>query len=119
MEALTTHYQSSVLQSTGTLQVYGHSMYPKYPSGSIVAFKAASKPIPVVILWGEDYVIELEDRRIIKRVHKSGQPGHIQVNSYNDKKDEEGNFVYSPFDIPMKAIKGMYTVVGKIVIEAF
>jgi hypothetical protein len=33
-------------------------------------------------------------------------------------KDEDGNSVYSPFDIPLKAIKGMYTIVGKIVIEA-
>ena len=46
--------------ATGALRVYGHSMYPKYPAGCIVAFKASSKPIPEVIVWGEDYVIELE-----------------------------------------------------------
>jgi hypothetical protein len=57
MEALATKlYQSAFLKSTGTLHVYGHSMYPKYPSGSIVVFKASSAPIP---LWGEDYLIEI------------------------------------------------------------
>lgn len=66
--------------ATGALRVYGHSMFPKYPSGSIIAFKPADKE---VILWGEDYVIELSDRRIIKRIEKSANAGTINAVSYN------------------------------------
>jgi phage repressor protein C with HTH and peptisase S24 domain len=66
-------------KATGTLRVYGNSAFPKYPSGSIVAFKETKSN---TIHYGEDYVIELEDRRIIKRVQRSKKEGHIQVNSY-------------------------------------
>lgn len=103
--------------ATGSLRVYGHSMFPKYPSGSIIAFKKGTLDLSY-ILYGEDYVIELEDRRIIKRVQKSKEKGYIQVNSYNSMKDDVGAMVYAPVDIPMTAIKRMYMVLGKIELEA-
>lgn len=101
--------------ATGALRVYGHSMFPKYPSGCIIAFRNNEDD---VIHYGEDYVIELNDRRIVKRVQKSKEPGHIQVSSYNTMKDDTGSVVYSSYDIPMKAVKRMYTVIGKLEIEA-
>jgi hypothetical protein len=57
-------------------------MFPKYPAGSIIAFKESKSG---VIIWGEDYVIELEDRRIVKRIDKSKIEGHIKAVSYNIK----------------------------------
>jgi transcriptional regulator with XRE-family HTH domain len=100
----------------GALRVYGHSMFPKYPSGCIIAFRNGSESS--VIHYGEDYVIEMEDRRIVKRVQKSKIDGHIQVNSYNTMKDDTGTQVYSSYDIPLNAIKRLYTVLGKIELEA-
>jgi transcriptional regulator with XRE-family HTH domain len=100
----------------GALRVYGHSMFPKYPAGCIIAFKNGTDMS--VIHYGEDYVIELEDRRIVKRVQKSKQPEHIQVNSYNTMKDDSGSSVYSSYDIPLRAVKRMYMVLGKIELEA-
>ena len=100
----------------GALRVYGHSMFPKYPAGCIIAYRNGTDMS--VIHYGEDYVIELEDRRIVKRVQKSKEPGHIQVNSYNSMKDDTGSMVYSSYDIPLKAVKRMYTVLGKIELEA-
>ncbi len=99
--------------ATGTLRVYGHSMFPKYPSGCIVAFKVTSAE---VIIWGEDYVIELEDRRIIKRVERGEGKDIIKAVSYNVNKDQK--YVYDPIDIPLKAVKRMYMVLGKIELEA-
>lgn len=103
----------------GSLRVYGHSMFPKYPAGSIIAFKnGANHTSAGIIHYGEDYVIELEDRRMVKRVQKSKEKGCIQVNSYNSIKDDVGERVYAPYDIPLDAIRRMYMVLGKVELEA-
>lgn len=102
--------------ATGALRVYGHSMFPKYPSGCIVAFKKSNENIPAVIVWGEDYVIELADRRILKRVDRGETKGSIKAVSYNVNKDNK--YVYDPIEIPLTAIKRMYMVLGKVELEA-
>lgn len=99
----------------GALQITGHSMFPKYPSGCIVAYRLASLSL---VLWGEDYVIELaEDRRLIlKRIEKSEIKDCIKAVSYNVNKDNK--YVYDPIDIPMKQIGRIFMVLGKIELEA-
>lgn len=98
--------------ATGTLRVYGHSMFPKYPPGCIIAFKASNSK---VIVWGEDYVIELLDRRIVKRVVKSQEKDCIKAVSYNVNNDK---YVYDPIDIPLTEVKRLYMVLGKVEMEA-
>lgn len=103
--------------ATGALRVYGHSMFPKYPAGCIIAFRDGTDFS--IIHYGEDYVIELEGMRIVKRVQKSKNEAEcIQVNSYNTMKDDTGSLVYAPYDIPKESIKRMYKVLGKIELEA-
>lgn len=102
--------------ASGALRVYGHSMFPKYPAGCIVAFKKSSKDIPAVIVWGEDYVIELEDRRILKRVDRGETKASIKAVSYNVNKDNK--YVYDPIEIPLSDVKRMYMVLGKVELEA-
>lgn len=99
----------------GALQITGHSMFPKYPSGCIVAYKIASQTL---ILWGEDYVIELAtDRRLIlKRIEKSELKDHVKAVSYNVNKDNK--YVYDPIDIPRNEISRIFMVLGKIELEA-
>lgn len=97
--------------ATGSIRIYGHSMFPKYPAGCIVAYKDADKD---VIIWGEDYVIELQDRRLIKRLEKSSVKDSVLAVSYNKSED----YVYSPIDIPLHKIKRLYMVVGKVELEA-
>ncbi len=111
-----TRHNSSIVTPTGLLRVYGHSMYPKYPSGCIVSFKECSTPIPSVIIWGEDYVIELEDRRIIKKVGKGETKESIKAISLNETDAEMHQ--YDPIEIHLKHIKRMYMVLGKVVLEA-
>jgi transcriptional regulator with XRE-family HTH domain len=65
--------------ATGSLRVYGNSMFPKYPAGCIIAFKDNKSG---VIIWGEDYVIELEDRRIVKRLERSDIKDHVKAVIY-------------------------------------
>lgn len=99
----------------GALQITGHSMFPKYPSGCIVAYRQASLAL---ILWGEDYVIELEeDRRLIlKRIEKSENKDCIKAVSYNVNKDNK--YVYDPIDVPIKQIGRIFMVLGMIQLEA-
>lgn len=104
--------------ATGALRVYGHSMYPKYPSGCIVAFKESSSPIPSVIIWGEDYVIELEERRIIKKVDRGETKDSIRAISMNGTNGDKLKYQYEDIEIPLNAIKRMYMVLGKIELEA-
>jgi transcriptional regulator with XRE-family HTH domain len=102
---------TALRRATGSLRVYGHSMFPKYPAGCIVAYKDADKDL---IIWGEDYVIELSDRRIIKRIDKGEDLGIVRAVSYN--KSEE--YVYASIDIPVQKIKRLYMVLGKIELES-
>jgi transcriptional regulator with XRE-family HTH domain len=87
-------------------------------SGSIIAFKNGADHAHKIIHYGEDYVIELDDLRIIKRVQKSKEKDCIQVNSYNTMKDDTGAQVFAPYDIPLAAIRRMYRVLGKVELEA-
>ena len=96
--------------ANGALRIYGHSMFPKYPAGCIIAFKVADKE---VIIWGEDYVIELEDRRIVKRLEKGEISDSVKAVSYNNNDD----YTYTPIDIPVRKIKKFYMVLGKIELE--
>lgn len=98
--------------ASGTLRIYGHSMFPKYPSGCIVAFKQSKSK---VIVWGEDYVIELEDRRIIKRVEKSKEKDYIKAVSYNVNNEK---YIYDPIEIPLSEVRRLYMVLGKVELEA-
>jgi transcriptional regulator with XRE-family HTH domain len=105
-------YPGSLLATaTGALRIYGHSMFPKYPAGCVVAYRDADKD---VIIWGEDYVIELSDRRIIKRLEKSAKADCVSAVSYNKSED----YVYAAIDIPLQKIKRLYMVVGKVELEA-
>lgn len=97
--------------ATGSLRIYGHSMFPKYPAGCIVAFREADREW---IHWGEDYVLELEDRRIVKRLEKGSKPGMVKVVSYN--KSEE--YRYDTDEYPVAKIKRLFMVVGKVELEA-
>lgn len=97
--------------ATGAMRVYGHSMFPKYPSGCTVTFRAADKEM---IFWGEDYVLEMEDRRILKRLEPSEVKGNVKAVSYN--KSEQ--YVYAPVEIPVKKIKRLFMVLGKVELEA-
>jgi transcriptional regulator with XRE-family HTH domain len=97
--------------ATGSIRIYGHSMFPKYPAGCIVAFKKADKEM---IFWGEDYVIELEDRRMIKRIEPGEDKTFVKAVSYNKSTD----YPYPPVEIPLKKIKRLFMVLGKVELEA-
>lgn len=102
--------------ATGAMYVYNDSMAPKYKNRDKVAFKEVADR--ELILYGEDYIIETSEYRVLKNVQKGEDKSHIMACSYNTETWEtgamKGRLIHEPFDIPVKKIKGLYLVLGKI-----
>lgn len=105
-------------KATGAMRLYGDSMYEKYPSGSIIAFRDAG-------LWrdflhfGQDYMIETEDgHRVVKTVMATDSSDTILAVSHNTFKNKHGIDIYRPYPIPKALIRRMAYVLGIIKFEA-
>lgn len=85
------------------IPIFGDSMSPKHPSGSLVKIRH----IPMwrdYLEFGETYVLELIDgRRIIKNVRKSSVDDCFLLESVNPK--------YEPTDIPKRMIRNVFRVI--------
>lgn len=101
--------------ATAAMRVHGDSMYPEYHSGSIVAIKEVSKAL---IVFGEDYVFETDDYRMLKRLQRGHDKQHILIASANTEKwddgSERGRLVHEPFDIHLDEIKRLFIVLGSV-----
>lgn len=105
-------------KATGALRLYGDSMYEKYPSGSILAYRD-SPNWRDLIHFGQDYVIETHDgHRVCKNVQPSDKDGYILACSYNTYKNKHGIDIYRPYQIPIAMISKMSYVLGMIKFEA-
>lgn len=105
-------------KATGALRLYGDSMYEKYPSGSIIAYRE-SKDWRSLIHFGQDYVIETKDgHRVVKNIQPSDREGYILAVSYNTYKNKHGIEIYRPYPIPIDMIRQMAYVLGMIKFEA-
>lgn len=88
------------------IQIYGDSMSPKYPSGSMVLVRKIEMWTDY-IEYGGTYVIELKDqRRIIKSIHKSENKDSFRLVSINPD--------YEPSDIPKALISMVFRVIMSI-----
>ena len=103
-------------EATGAMYVYNDSMAPKYKNRDRIAYKEVADRD--LILYGEDYVIETSEYRVIKNVQKGSEKGNITACSYNNEMWEtgamKGRLIHESFEIPVKKIKGLYLVLGKI-----
>jgi phage repressor protein C with HTH and peptisase S24 domain len=98
--------------ASAAMRVHGDSMYPKYPSGSIVVFKEVLDR--ELIVYGQDYVIETSEYRLIKRVQTSSETHKIKAISYNNDKDTDGNLIHEPLLIPYTKITRLFRILGKV-----
>lgn len=95
------------LRTDFMIRVKGSSMYPKYNSGDIVACKKL--PLDTFFQWNKVYVLDTIQGAMIKRIHKSSDPGFITLVSDNEK--------YKPFDICLEDVYALALVVGVIRLE--
>ncbi|MGJ1328514.1 LexA family transcriptional regulator [Sphingobacterium multivorum] len=101
--------------ATAAMRVHGDSMYPEYHSGSIVAIKEVNKGL---IVYGEDYVFETDDYRMLKRLQRGRDREHVLVASANTEKwddgSDRGRLVHEPFDVHLDEIKRLFIVLGSV-----
>jgi transcriptional regulator with XRE-family HTH domain len=103
--------------ATAAMRVYGDSMFPKYKSGCIIALKEIYDKEEII--YGEDYVLETSEQRVLKRVMKSEKgEEHIELTSVNPQSDNRGKPIYASKDFHLNKIKRVYKVLGQIQYEA-
>lgn len=84
------------------VHVYGESMYPDIPNGSVVYVRRVSGRI---IDWGRAYILDTVDGPVLKYLTPGADEEHIRCQSANhDPK-------FAPFEVLKDDILGMYKVV--------
>lgn len=99
-------------RETAAIRHYGDSM-TEYPNGCILAVKEVLNVN--LLVPGRNYVIETEEYRITKRIQKGANPGTIALYSSNQEKYEDGRLIYEPFEIDLRDVRRVFSVLGYIV----
>lgn len=103
--------------ASAAMRVYGDSMYPKYKSGCIIALKEIFDKEEII--YGEDYVVETGEQRVLKRLMRSEKGDEfIEMNSINPQQDARGRQIYAPKDFHLSKVRRIYKVLGQILYEA-
>lgn len=85
------------------IPIYGESMTPEYPNGSIVFVKRINESS--YIEWGKTYILDTVNGSIIKYLAPSEKEGYVKCISANpDPK-------YAPFEIPLQDVKAIFKVI--------
>lgn len=102
--------------ATGAMFIRDNSMYPTYPSHSILVYKKIHDIR--MIVPGSDYIIETEDYRLAKRLLKGKTSDIILATSINKEVWEEGEYkghlIYAPFELPVTQIQALYLILGRL-----
>lgn len=100
-------------EATAAMRVYGDSMFPKYQAGCMIAIKEIFDRD--MIVYGEDYVVETSEQRVLKRLMKSEKgDDYIELSSINPQKDDRGKAIYAAKDLQLSKIKRVYKVLGTV-----
>jgi phage repressor protein C with HTH and peptisase S24 domain len=104
--------------SQAAMRIYGNSMLPNYPSGCVVGLIQCDKTF---IEPGEVYVLETDDRRVLKRLFYKDDDyssGFFYCVSDNTMKFEggsrNGKLAYPGFTIPIDKVIRLFLVTGVI-----
>lgn len=99
--------------ATAAMRVHGDSMYPEYKSGSIAALREVHNKRLVV--YGQDYLIETTEYRVIKRLQKSDLAQNWLACSVNEETYvSNGRLIHEPFDIHIDDVLRLYQVLGNV-----
>ena len=83
------------------VHIYGESMYPDIPNGSVVYVKRVKS----VIEWGRAFILDTVDGPLLKYLTPGSDEEHVRCISANhDPK-------YAPFEVAKEDILGIYRVV--------
>lgn len=97
------------------LYVYGNSMIPGYPPGSLLGLQ---RRYDSFIEPGSVYVVETLSSRYVKRLYYNKDKTSFLCLSDNHIKHTdgpiEGEYIYPPFEIPLKEVSIIWDVTGVI-----
>ena len=100
--------------ATAAMRVHGDSMYPDYDSGSIIAMKEVINKRLVV--YGQDYVLETTEYRVLKRLQKSDDKEYWLLASANPETwvngPLKGRLIHEPFDVHIDDVMRLFKVLG-------
>jgi hypothetical protein len=65
-------------------------------------------------LHGQDYMIEMSEYKVIKRIQKSQSVENIMLCSYNNEKDERGVYIHENFDVGIDKTNRIFRILGKM-----
>lgn len=102
------------LDADSAMRVHGDSMFPEYKSGSIVVMREVFDKRLVV--YGEDYMVQTCEYRVIKRLYKGNTESHWLACSVNEETWEKGlmagRLIYEPFEIFIDDVIKLCRVIG-------
>ena len=102
------------LDADSAMRVHGDSMFPEYKSGSIVVMREVFDKR--LIVYGEDYMIQTNEYKTIKRLMQSGEKGCWLACSVNDEIWEvgplKGRLVHEPFPIYIDDVTKICRILG-------
>lgn len=82
------------------VQAQGNSMTPIIDNGAYIAFLPENE-FPLIV-WGEIYIVVMENRRVVKYVRRHPDPNKIILKSANED--------FDPMEVNMDDIVAMYPV---------
>lgn len=91
------------------VKVRGDSMSPRISNGGYVAIRQIRDPRN--IFWGQMYVVQLEEYRMVKYVRRHSDPSMVILHSDNP--------AYDDMDVPRKDICALYIVEAVINYEVY
>lgn len=103
MEAECERVISPVKDIDMAVHIYGESMYPDIPNGSVVYVKRLNPQSYVP--WGQAFILDTKNGPLLKYLAPGTDDEHVKCISANhDPK-------YAPFEVPTEDILGIYRVV--------
>ena len=82
------------------IKIYGDSMSPEYPSGSLCLIKRVNEK--QFIAWNEVYVLDTDNGAVIKKIRRTDRENVVECVSINP--------AYQPFTIDTTFVHGWYRV---------
>lgn len=102
------------LDADSAMRVHGDSMFPEYKSGNIVVMREVFDKR--LIVYGEDYMIQTNEYKTIKRLVQSGENGCWTACSLNDEVWEvgplKGRLIHEPFPIFLDDVTKICRILG-------
>ncbi len=99
-------------EATSAMRYHGDNM-TEYPNGCILALKETCNAD--LIVWGENYMVQTDEFRIIKCLQKGISTDYICAYSSNKETYPDGHLKHEPMDIPKATIRKLALVLGCVV----